>query len=153
MSDDHAGHFKPGNEVGINGRWKPGQSGNPKGRPLSKPYKQALEDQLAALAQMKGLAPNQGYAMIASAHVAKAMSGDMAAIKELADRIDGKVPNPIGGTDELPPITAFAWREPKTIDHQMAIAKEVMEKDKELLSKLVDEPLESRDSSSSSGSC
>jgi hypothetical protein len=107
---DNPSHFKPGNQIGISGRWKPGQSGNPKGRPLSKPYKEALERQLAMLAMQKGLSPEQGYDMIAAAHTAKAMSGDMAAIKELADRIDGKVPNPVGGTDELPPITAFAWK-------------------------------------------
>ena len=117
MSDDHAGHFKPGNEIGISGRWKPGQSGNPKGRPLSRPFKDALERQLAALAQTKGIDPSHGHDILAAAMIAKAMNGDVAAFKEVADRTDGKVANPIGGTDELPPITAFAWREPKAIEH------------------------------------
>lgn len=119
MSERKPGNpnMTPGNSIGISGRWKPGQSGNPKGRPLSKPYKEALEQQLAALALKNGIDPDRGYEVIAAAHVAKAMTGDMAAIKELADRIDGKVPNPIGGTDELPPITAFSWREPDIIAH------------------------------------
>lgn len=35
---------------------------------------------------------------------ATAMSGDTTAIREVADRLDGKVPQAIGGSDELPPI-------------------------------------------------
>ncbi len=100
---------QPGNPYG---RWKPGQSGNPNGRPISKPYKEALQRMLEAAAEKHGIAQERAHDLIAAAHVAKCMSGDMAAIKEYADRTDGKVPNPIGGTDELPPITAFSWREP-----------------------------------------
>lgn len=100
----------PGQPGNAYGRWKPGQSGNPKGRPISKPFKEALERQLAQLAQTKGLPPELGHDVLAAAMVAKAMQGDVAAFKEVADRTDGKVPNPIGGTDELPPITAFSWK-------------------------------------------
>lgn len=102
--------FKPGHQIGISGRWKPGQSGNPNGRPKSKPYREALDRMLAAAALDRKIAPEYANDLIAAAHIAKCMSGDMAAIKEYADRTDGKVPNPIGGTDELPPITAFAWK-------------------------------------------
>lgn len=42
---------------------------------------------------------------VADALVLKAMSGDVAAIKEVADRLDGKVPQGlIGGADDDPPI-------------------------------------------------
>ena len=114
MSDDNPGHFKPGHEIGISGRWKPGQSGNPKGRPLSKPFKQSFDRILEALSP-----GNPGLALdkLNAAMYAKAVNGDVAAYKELADRYEGKVPNPIGGTDELPPITAFAWRPTKAIEH------------------------------------
>jgi len=44
---------------------------------------------------------------VADALVLKAMSGDVAAIKEVADRLDGKVPQGlIGGDDDDPPIVA-----------------------------------------------
>ena len=72
---------------------------------------------LAAAAMNKGIAQENAHDLIAAAHVAKCLSGDMAAIKEFADRTDGKVPNPIGGTDELPPITAFAWKAPDQLEH------------------------------------
>lgn len=42
---------------------------------------------------------------VADALVEKAMSGDVQAIKEVADRIDGKVPQGvIGGDEDDPPI-------------------------------------------------
>lgn len=31
-------------------------------------------------------------------------SGDLPAIKELGDRLDGKAAQPVGGTDDLPPV-------------------------------------------------
>jgi hypothetical protein len=37
---------------------------------------------------------------IVRAHVTKALEGDMAAIKEIYDRIDGKVPQGVVGGDE-----------------------------------------------------
>lgn len=39
---------------------------------------------------------------IADQLIAKAMEGDMQAIKELADRMDGKVPQVVQGDDENP---------------------------------------------------
>jgi hypothetical protein len=39
---------------------------------------------------------------VADALIAKAISGDVAAIKEVADRIDGKVPQAVIGDDENP---------------------------------------------------
>lgn len=41
---------------------------------------------------------------VADALVEKAMSGDVAAIKEVADRIDGKVPQALVGDSEYDPI-------------------------------------------------
>lgn len=43
-------------------------------------------------------------AAIADALVAKALDGDIAAIKEINDRIDGKAVQPIAGSDEDSPI-------------------------------------------------
>ncbi len=85
--------------------WKPGQSGNPAGRPKSKPFKDAL---LKAIQEL-------GLEGAAKALVAKANEGDVGALRELADRLDGKVPQAIGGTDELPAIKGIGWLEPTAL--------------------------------------
>src|SRR5947208_9986123 len=57
----------------------------PRGQQRDKPYREALRMELAAAGEdMKKLRE------IARAHIEKAASGDMQAIKELADRLDGK---------------------------------------------------------------
>lgn len=45
---------------------------------------------------------------VADALVSKAMSGDVAAIKEIADRIDGKVPQALVGDSEFDPINVIS---------------------------------------------
>lgn len=85
--DDHivvSGGLSPisGKEPPREGRWKPGQSGNPAGRPKSKPFKDALQ---AILDDPHMLAKT------AAALVARSHNGDVGAIKEIADRLDGKV--------------------------------------------------------------
>lgn len=42
---------------------------------------------------------------------ATAMSGDVAAMREVADRLDGKVPQAIVGDEEHPPVTV-TWLNP-----------------------------------------
>jgi len=76
-------------------QWKPGQSGNPAGRPKSKPFKDAL----AAIIKEVGL---EGAAR---ALVAKANEGDIPALRELADRMDGKVAQAIIGDNDADPLT------------------------------------------------
>lgn len=41
---------------------------------------------------------------IALQQLTAARNGDTAAAREIADRLDGKVPQSIGGSDELPPV-------------------------------------------------
>ena len=88
---------------GTTGKWQKGQSGNPKGRPSQKPFKEAL----SALA---GKSP-EALAQAAAALMARAMTGDVAALKEVADRLDGKVPASVGGSTELGPVKLqVAWK-------------------------------------------
>lgn len=68
-------------------RWQKGQSGNPGGRPRQKPisdaYKQALQ-----FTDANGVTFAQ---LIAQAMLEKAMRGDVAATKEVTDRVEGSV--------------------------------------------------------------
>ena len=68
--------------------WKPGQSGNPGGRPKNRPISDELERLLAQEA------PNSSgktwAVVIAEALLRKARKGDARAIAELANRVEGK---------------------------------------------------------------
>lgn len=48
--------------------------------------------------------PTKRLTRIAEALAAKAEDGDVVAIREVFDRTEGKVAQPIGGTDDLPPL-------------------------------------------------
>ena len=79
--------------------FQPGQSGNPNGRPKSKPFKDAIQKALKAADGDEDM-----LNAVALALVKKAKEGDVPAIKELADRLDGKVTQPIGGDEDSGPI-------------------------------------------------
>lgn len=76
-----------------------GKSGNPGGKPKVKPFADALRMELAAVGD-----DHKGLRIIARALIEKASEGDMQAIKEFADRIDGKVAQAVigGGEDDSP---------------------------------------------------
>lgn len=78
--------------------FKKGQSGNPQGRALDKEFRDALrisayEDASAEMPKVSVKGRNRLRAA-ADALMIKAMLGDVPAIKEVADRLDGKVPQP-----------------------------------------------------------
>ena len=75
--------------------FKKGQSGNPKGRPPDKLFRDML---VLALNDAKAKKPK--LRRIAEKLVNKAVGGDMAAIKEVADRLDGKPSQIIMGSGE-----------------------------------------------------
>lgn len=81
-------------------QFKPGQSGNPKGRPKTKPFKDALQEIINEV----------GLAGAARALVTKANEGDVAALRELADRMDGKVAQAVIGGDEDDPAINIVHR-------------------------------------------
>lgn len=77
---------------------------NPRGQQRDKPYRDALRIE-AALAEKGEETPAQPGSLrwIARQQLNRA-GDDTAAAKEIADRLDGKVPQGIGGDDELPPV-------------------------------------------------
>lgn len=86
--------------------WEKGQSGNPNGRPRTRVMAEAL-----SLALKREAADSDGKLtrklnLIADKLVNLALEGDMQAIKEINDRMDGKAFQSvaIGGDDDLPPI-------------------------------------------------
>jgi hypothetical protein len=84
--------------------FQPGQSGNPNGRPKSKPFREAIQRALEEAGDDK-----KALQAVATALVGKAMMGDVPAIKELADRMDGKVAQAIIGGEEEDPEIKVSW--------------------------------------------
>jgi hypothetical protein len=67
-------------------QWKPGQSGNPKGRPKNKTLTELVRGVLER--ELNGKVPDQ---LLAEVIVKHALSGKFPFVKELWDRLDGKV--------------------------------------------------------------
>jgi hypothetical protein len=81
---------------------------NPRGQQRDKPFRDALRMEIASAGE-----DHKMLRFVASALIGKAAMGDVAAIKEIADRLDGKVPQAIGGSDELGPVeTVVTWKQP-----------------------------------------
>ena len=62
-----------------------------------KPFRDALNMEIAAAG-----ADSKALRQVAAALIAKAIEGDMQAIRELADRTDGKVAQVVAGDPEQP---------------------------------------------------
>jgi len=75
-------------------KFKPGQSGNPGGRPKRGPLTDAYERALSQL--IPGDKEGRTIAdLIAAALVKQAAKGNLAAVRELADRVEGKAVQPV----------------------------------------------------------
>jgi hypothetical protein len=81
-----AGKFAPGNKIGN--RFKKGETGNPNGRPRLTRLTDALRQQLAEIAP-NALEETQAEA-IARALIREAISGNVQAAREIADRTEGR---------------------------------------------------------------
>ena len=90
--------------------WAPGQSGNPNGVPKrAKPWRDAIN---RAIKRREQDDP-QALERLADAFLRKAGEGDVSAFKELGDRLDGKVPQPIAGEDGEGParmVLEVSWK-------------------------------------------
>jgi hypothetical protein len=86
--------------------WKTGVSGNPGGRGKVKPFRDALRMQIAAAGE-----DHRALRAVAQALLDKAAAGDVSAINLLADRLDGRVAQPVGGSEELgPQRLLISWK-------------------------------------------
>lgn len=79
-----------------------GQSGNPGGRTKTKPFKEALL--MEAKAAEKGQACEALPGSLRWNARKLLEQGEVSSIKELADRLDGKVPQAVVGDDDEDPI-------------------------------------------------
>lgn len=69
-----------------------GQSGNPQGRAVDKPWRDALRK---AVSERDPTTKRQYIQMIAESVRGQAMTGDVASAKEIGDRLDGRAaPSP-----------------------------------------------------------
>ncbi len=69
--------------------FKPGQSGNPAGRPKSLTLSEAYRRELAKIDESDPLKRTHAE-VLAAKMIFKASKGDVAALKEIADRVEGK---------------------------------------------------------------
>lgn len=87
--------------------WAKGQSGNPKGRISDKLWRDAI--MRAVKRRASGQDP-RALDKLADKVVALGLDGDMQAIKEIGDRIDGKPVQPQAGADgESPQEMVVRW--------------------------------------------
>ena len=77
--------------------FQPGQSGNPSGTKPNKPWREAIN---RALARAEQSADFRDLNKLADRLLELASSGDIAALKEVGDRLDGKPAQAIVGGDE-----------------------------------------------------
>ena len=86
--------------------FKKGQSGNPGGRPKEKPFADALRMEIADAGE-----DHKSLRRVARALIKKAESGDIRAIRELADRLDGKPIQAVEASVDAPVDTLAAFLE------------------------------------------
>lgn len=104
--------FPPKNKIGN--RFKKGESGNPKGRPKLTKLTDALREQLA---ETNPDAPEETIAeQIARALISEAKLGNIAAIREVFDRSEGRAPLTldVGNKDGEPMLITFSFNNSNT---------------------------------------
>ncbi len=107
------GKFPPGNKVGK--QFPKGVSGNPNGRPKLTKLTEALREQLAEA--MPGASESTIAEEVARALIREALIGNIAAIKEVFDRAEGKAPLTldVGNKDGEPMLITFSFNNTRLI--------------------------------------
>jgi hypothetical protein len=98
--------------------FQPGQSGNPGGRPKTKPFKEALLMEAKAAERGEPCEAKPGSLRWNARKLLEL--GEVPAIKELADRLDGKVAQAIVGGDEDDPAINMVARIERVIVDPLA---------------------------------
>jgi hypothetical protein len=106
------GKFATGNTIGK--KFPPGSSGNPNGRPKLTRLSEALRQQLSE--EMPGADGETIAEEVARALIREALIGNIAAIKEVFDRAEGKSPISldVGGKDGEPMLITFSFNNSNT---------------------------------------
>lgn len=78
--------------------FQPGVSGNPNGRKKERIWRNALDR--AVKRAIDGKVDYLAIDALADSIVAQGLAGDVQALKEIGDRIDGKVPQALIGSDD-----------------------------------------------------
>ena len=84
-------------------QWKPGQSGNPKGRPKGVSITGAIRELVAA-----GLNGKDLEKALATVAIQRALSGDYKFYQLVVERLDGKVPDMIESQGEVDILVRYA---------------------------------------------
>ena len=87
------------------------------GRRKDKPFRDAIMLALNKIEMLDDGTETKRLNLLAEATVKKALTGDVPAIKEVADRVDGKVPQGvIGGEDDDPAVKVLQQIERLIVD-------------------------------------
>lgn len=93
--------------------FKPGQSGNPKGRPLGlKNFKTLFYEALKKLAKKEGVTPQQLELDLIGKGILSARAGDFRFYKDSLDRLHGSATQAIDLTSGGEPIEGFTYLPP-----------------------------------------
>jgi molecular chaperone GrpE (heat shock protein) len=92
--------------------WQPGQSGNPDGGTRPKIWRDAIN---RAIKRREESDP-QALEKLADALLRRVAEGDVAAIKEVGDRLDGKVTQLIAGDENHAPLAIIVTGVPRAGD-------------------------------------
>lgn len=94
--------------------FKKGQSGNPTGvQGKAKPWRDAI---MRAVSRRESGADPQALEKIADKLVASALNGDMQAMKEIGDRMDGRPAQAVVGDSEADPVKILQEIALKVVD-------------------------------------
>jgi hypothetical protein len=87
----------------------------PAGSPnKDKPFRDAIRMEAALAENGEETPAKPGSLRYIARNLLLRAAGETAAAKEVGDRLDGKVPTPVGGSDELGPVeTVVTWKQPK----------------------------------------
>lgn len=116
MSTENSGEKRGGAGNLAAHRFQPGQSGNPGGRPKKLPITDYVRNQLDQripetmrdrlppfFLDVYGRDATFGH-LVAFKMIAKAWAGDLGAIREVLDRVEGKVAHKVAGGDGTGPV-------------------------------------------------